>query len=446
MRRRRVELVCAALLFVVASMPAVAGSWFVSTAGNDLWPGTIDSAFATIPRAVTAAVAGDTIYVRGGTYAYAATITLSKSGTSGNRYYLFAYGGERALLDFSAMAVSSSNRGIRVSGSWWHIRGLDIYKAGDNGMHVSGSNNIIEFCSFFENNDTGLQLSGGASNNQVINCDAYYNADPGQGNADGFAPKLDVGTGNAFYGCRSWQNSDDGFDGYLRPSDGVMTTYENCWCFKNGYLKNGTASVGNGNGFKMGGSDLADLRHRVVMKNCVAFDNRVKGFDQNNNRGSMTLYNCTAYRNGTNYSISGALAVGETLKVVNCDVLGSYGTLGSFAVQATNSWMSPFVVTADDYLTTDTAGVRGPRKADGSLPDVPFMHLAAGSDLVDGGTDVGLPYNGTAPDLGAFERGTGAVFHMITAAAGAHGSVVPSGIVAVVEGTDKLFTFGADTG
>jgi hypothetical protein len=35
----------------------------------------------------------------------------------------------------------------------------------------------------------------------------------------------------------------------------VLTTFENCWCFKNGYLKDGSASIGNGNGFKMGGSD-----------------------------------------------------------------------------------------------------------------------------------------------------------------------------------------------
>jgi hypothetical protein len=65
--------------------------------------------------------------------------------------------------------------------------------------------------------------------------------------------------------------------------------------------------------------------------------------------------------------------------------------------------MAPFTVTNGDFVSIDTAGVRGPRKADGSLPDVDFMHLAQGSDLIDGGTDVGLPYIGTAPDLGYAE-------------------------------------------
>lgn len=380
-----------------------AGIYYVAPNGSDANPGTIDSAFATILKAISVSSAGDTIYVRGGRYTLTTTINISRLGTSTNLYHLYSYPGERPLLDFSAMPVSSSNRGIKLSGSYWHIRGIDIYRAGDNGMFISGANNIVEFCSFSENFDTGLQLGNGASNNQVINCDSFFNADTTEGNADGFSPKLDVGTGNYFYGCRSWQNSDDGWDGYMRGANGVTTTIENCWCFNNGYLKDGSPSHGNGNGYKMGGSDSANLEHNMILKQCLAFDNRVKGFDQNNNRGSMTLLNCTGYRNGTNYSISQTLDSGKTLTVMNCVALGAYGSLASFAIQATNSWMSPFVVDATDFVSIDTTGVRGPRNPDGSLPTVPFMHLARGSDLIDGGTDVGIPFNGNGPDLGCFE-------------------------------------------
>ena len=45
------------------------------------------------------------------------------------------------------------------------------------------------------------------------------------------------------------------------------------------------------------------------------------------------------------------------------------------------------------------------RQADGSLPVLPFLRLAAGSDLIDKGTDLGFAFNGRAPDLGAFESG-----------------------------------------
>jgi hypothetical protein len=49
--------------------------------------------------------------------------------------------------------------------------------------------------------------------------------------------------------------------------------------------------------------------------------------------------------------------------------------------------------------------VDGPRKSDGSLPDIDFLKLAPTSDLINKGVEVGLPYNGSAPDMGAFETG-----------------------------------------
>ncbi len=379
---------------------------YVAVNGLDINSGTIDAPFKTISKAVSVIAANDTIFVRGGTYTLTTTISISKKGSASVHYSLLAYPGERPLLDFSGMAFSSSNRAFNFSGWYWTVRGLDIKGAGDNGMNLSGSYNSIENCTFFENRDTGLQLSGGASNNAIINCDSYYNADPGNGNADGFAPKLDVGSNNSFFGCRAWQNSDDGWDGYMRGANDVTTTYEQCWVFKNGYLKDGSASSGNGNGFKMGGGDTSNISnwaHNVVMKNCLAFQNRVKGFDQNNNAGSMLLLNCTGYANGTNYSVIRDLKPGKTFIIKNCVSLGSYGSLGTFAQQEKNSWAAPFDVTGDDFVSIDPAAAYGPRKADGSLPDIAFMHLKSGSDLIDAGVNVGIPFSGAAPDLGAFE-------------------------------------------
>ena len=411
---------CLALLVGQLIAPAIfAKTIYVSTTGLDSNTGTISLPYLTITYAVSKSVAGDTIYVRGGTYTLTTTISISKNGTSSNKYYLLAYTNERPLLDFSGMTESSGNRGFNFSGSYWYVKGLDIKGAGDNGMNMSGSNNTLEYCSFSYNRDSGLQLGGGASNNRIINCDSYFNRDAGEGNADGFAVKLDVGTGNYYYGCRSWQNSDDGWDGYLRPSDDITTTLENCWCFMNGYRADNSASTGNGNGFKLGGSDLKTLRHNFILKNCLSFDNRVKGFDQNNNLGSMTLLNCTAYRNGTNYSFYLTLdtANGKVLTLKNCVALGSYGSITIPSVQQTNGWMSPFTTTIADFQSTDTTGIRGPRNSDGSLPTTTFMHLATGSDLIDAGTNVGIAYNGTAPDLGAFETGTAASLPTLTTTA-----------------------------
>jgi hypothetical protein len=395
-------------LLVFAICWGHASTFYVSPAGNDSSAGTLDSPWFTVARvaglASTEFKPGDTILVRGGTYVHTTTTTISKSGTEASRYYLLNFPGERPTFDFSTQAVSSSNRGFNHKGSYWHIRGIDFKGAGDNGMNVSGSYNTIEFCSFFGNYDTGLQLSGGAAYNRIINCDSYDNADLTQRNADGFAPKLDVGTGNYFYGCRAWQNSDDGWDGYMRGADDVTTTLESCWCFSNGYLSDGSVSNGNGNGYKTGGSDDKRLKHNAILRNCLAFDNLVKGFDQNNNRGSITILNCTAYRNGTNYGIGDTLASGKVLTLTNCVALGPFGSLHPSAVQQTNSWLAPFSpVTPTDFISIDTAGMRAPRKPDGRLPDITFLVPAPGSQCINAGTDVGLPYNGNAPDLGFFE-------------------------------------------
>ena len=401
---------CSILLLLI-SPPSLLSQWYVAPDGSDTNSGTIDQPFATIPKAIGVAVPGDTIYLRGGAYAIANTITISavKNGSESQRFALVAYPGERPLLDFSSSA--SGRKGISLSASYWHIKGFEVYGAGDNGLEInSGSNNIVEECSFYENRDSGVQLSNGAANNRIINCDSYYNADPPDyGDADGFAPKLAVGSGNYFYGCRAWGNCDDGWDGYMRGANDVTTTLENCWTWGNGYLKDGTnpGSQANGNGFKMGGGDNSNsqqLMHHFVLINCLAFNNKSKGFDQNNNVGSMTLLNCSGHNNQVaNYRVLRTLNPGQSLAVKNCVSLTGRVELGSFAIQEANSWMSPFDVTADDFLSIDPALASAPRKADGSLPDIDFMHLAPGSDLVDAGIDLGFPFSGTAPDLGAFE-------------------------------------------
>jgi hypothetical protein len=389
-----------------------ATTYYVSPTGNDANAGTFEAPFKSLKKALGKSTMTE-IIIRGGTYYLTgdSTVSFNKSGTALAPLQVVNYPGERPVFDCSGL--NATEKGFAVKLNYWYIRGIDIKKARDNGMHITGSFNVVEFCTFSENEDSGLQLSAGASNNTIINCDSYFNKDATSENADGFACKLDVGTGNSFKGCRAWQNSDDGWDGYMRPSDNVSTTLDSCWAFRNGYLKSGAQSGvnGDGNGFKMGGSDApSTLRHNMTLTHCVAFNNRKRGFDQNNNKGSMTLYNNTAFSNNAgNYIMnSNTLAAGSVMTVKNCiafTAAGAPGTLSfvSGAVVENNSWQSPFSTANADFISLDSVGARGPRKADGSLPDINFMHLAAGSDLINGGQNVGLVFSGTAPDLGAFE-------------------------------------------
>jgi hypothetical protein len=83
-----------------------------------------------------------------------------------------------------------------------------------------------------------------------------------------------------------------------------------------------------------------------------------------------------------------------------------------------NTWNLKLDLTEDDFVSLDDpsmtvtgkdlstiAGILGPRNADGSLPDVGFLKLKKGSRAIDRGEDLGFPFVGEAPDLGAFEYG-----------------------------------------
>ncbi len=366
--------------------------------------GTLDEP-TTLADAVARVEAGQTIYLRGGTYALGSTVGLSQSGSDGSPLELRAYplDADRPRLDFSSMAEGSSNRGVSLSGDHWHLYGLDLVGAGDNCMFVSGSNNVVEFSTFSECADTGLQLGNGAAHNLVLNCDSYFNADSSLENADGFAAKLDVGTGNRFVGCRAWNNLDDGWDGYLRPADGVTTTYEDCWAIDNGKLRDGTVGAGDGNGFKTGGSDDKDLSHHAVYERCISAGNVHDGFDHNSNRGSVTLLNCAAHGNGSNINFS-STNIAASLTIKNTISLGSNGGLTATSTDITNnSWQGGLSATDGDFVSVDAALLKSPRKSDGSLPEIDTLRLVSGSDLRNAGVDVGLPYRGSAPDLGPFE-------------------------------------------
>ena len=409
--------------------------YHVSPIGNDATgDGSEQNPFYSLDHVVTLVVAGDTIYMKGGTYNYSKRVNIGIVGQeNGGTIALFAEPGTRALLDFSAMPFNSNNQGIRLTGSYWHLYGLDIKGAGDNGLLIErnkpvGGNyldvinrsheahhNIIENCSFFENQDTGLQLKNLASYNRIINCDSYFNADPDNGDADGFAPKLTVGTGNYFYGCRAWNNSDDGWDGLLTATengfpDDITTTLENCWAFNNGYLKDNRVGKGNGNGFKLGGNYQ---RHNMIVKRCLGFNNLVKSFDQNHNTGDMILINCSGFsplngsKNQYSYRLDESVAKGKQIKLVNCVAVtdGKDASSTKYAQVRLSGEIQvscDFATTPSDYQSIDPTNATMPRNADGSLPDISFMTIASGnSRLIDAGTIYeGINYNGSAPDLG----------------------------------------------
>ncbi|MDF3142520.1 MULTISPECIES: CBM35 domain-containing protein [unclassified Streptomyces] len=282
------------------STPAPTGPvLYVAPNGTDGAAGT-ESAPTTLTSAIGRISAGGTIYMRGGTYTYSSTVTIpaGTNGTSSARTKLSAYPGERPVLNFSAQSESSSNRGLQVMGSYWHVNGIVVERAGDNGIYVGGSNNVIERTVTRFNRDTGLQLGRIASttpkeqwpsNNLILSAESHDNADSDGEDADGFAAKLTTGTGNVFRYAVAHNNIDDGWDLYTKSDTGAIgpVTIEDSLAYNNGTLSDGSqAGNGDRNGYKLGGEDIP-VNH--VIKRSIAYKNGKHGFTYNSNPGTMTV-------------------------------------------------------------------------------------------------------------------------------------------------------------
>jgi hypothetical protein len=289
-----------------ADWTAQSGDIWISPSGNDSSDGSKMSPKKNLSAAISAWSSGKTIWVMPGTYAVGAPISLSTKATSSGELRISGVsGGAKPVFDFSSEPRATNNdgqRGFQISGSYVHLRYLEVAKASDNCVYVTGSNNTLEWLSVHECQDTGVQLSSGASSNKVLNVDSYLNADPTGENADGFAPKLSIGQDNYFCGTRSYQNADDGYDCWS-SGDSSPVTFEYCWAF--GQPGPTATANGDGNGFKLGSpASLAsggNAPHKLI--NCFAFENRSTGFTANgNSSGKITCTNCGVWGNGTAWS------------------------------------------------------------------------------------------------------------------------------------------------
>ena len=417
------------ILLTLSSFISFSATYYVATTGSDSNAGTIASPWATWQKGFETIVAGDILYIRGGTYAtsgfqyssYWNGVRVSnRDGNVTDTIKVFAYQNEIPILDCATMSTTrdGTHFGILMDGcDYWHIKGLTVKNCQDyfngsvygisNGWNISGSTHVrIEKCTVTSCGD-GFVTGNTDDYIYFINCDSYKNFDRNDngGYADGFQSNTNPGTHIFYIGCRAWQNSDDGYDQF--GADGYITV-DRCWAFRNGHH----VTDGNGMGFKFGVADgVKESGVQRIITNNLAFDNDVHGFDESADVAAvmdMHIYNNTAFRNASRgfsfYQTSGSGIVTLINNVILSNV--SSNNLRASVVQTTNSWQNGITATSADFISIDTTGVSGSRQTNGDMPNLNFLKLASGSNLIDAGTDVDISYNGSAPDLGAFEYST----------------------------------------
>ena len=299
-----------------------------------------------------------------------------------------------------------------------------------------------------------------------INCDTYNLCDTLTDNignaADGWKTIHYKGNYVSWEGCRAWNYSDDGWD--PTQVDGAQRVFRNCWAMAGDKYLN-IDPEGDGaerNGFKNSGFEYDEIFPpdfpTVIMENCVAAF-CANGFGELFYTTNGLYYNNTAYRCEIGFWGGDATKEHPRTSVYRNNIvykstaldpgLGEpyeVSLLGDAYPESHNTWDwspgYPYFVITDTVTVTDDDFVElgqdaiysqltAPRKPDGSLPDITVFHLVPESDLVDAGIDVGLPFNGPAPDIGAFESGSqsgnGNRYPAITITAPSNGDIFTAG-------------------
>jgi parallel beta-helix repeat protein len=383
----------------------IGGDHYVATWGSDAAAGTFDAPWKTWYKAWQTAVAGDTIYIRGGIY----YITGNEDGgwadnidgTATNPIKIFAYPGETPILDENGVTYNSNNNYCVYMHNcdYWYIKGLHVRGAPGTATYYGygfylrdGKNSTFENLVAYGNEGPGISCGWSDSdNNTLINCDSYDNYDIYQNgeNANGIEVNYcAAGTTHRIIGCRAWNNSDDGIE--MWQSDGIIRA-ENCWSFNNG---RGTA--GDGDGIKLGSTN--DMGSTVVryLNNCIVSTNRQNGLSQNSADATMELYNNFVYGN---LDEGAWLSQYDHATIVRNNIVYDNGgdyeiALNAQAIHDHNDWDNiPSVTLTDaDFVSLDTMQLSRSRKPDGSLPDIQFGRLVQGSDLLTQGV-IGLESN-----------------------------------------------------
>ena len=422
--------------------PTVSGvTYYVSPSGDDASSGTITDPWATIQHAAGVLVAGDTLFIRGGTYTE--NIEVAGSGDAANGCIVFsAYAGEQPIIDGTG---NDAENGLIVSGkSYVKLLGLEIRNWDGNAVWIEYCDHIeISDCEvhhafygigLFATHDFelsrvtihhfdlyGFDASAEGSNvcyNGVLNdCIAHTGIDREQ-NVDGFA----LGHGDQHDFTLNRCTTHDVFDGFDSGAENTDVTFNRCLAYDNWNT-----------GFKL----WADTQ----VTNCVSYHNGETNveLDWSGTPKTATLRNCTFVDAGTfNVWVEDS---GDTLNMYNCIVAGGDNIGLAFEQTGVAQYQGDYNVLHNDNaeraivvgyedefsLSQVAAGqwtAYGGQDAHSLVVTDALtlfhsagagdLHLCSGSAAIDSGIAQGAPqedYDGTARpqgagyDIGAYEYG-----------------------------------------
>lgn len=331
---------------------------------GDLWvdpklptngTGTEASPFNSLSSALSAVQDGQRIIVRSGTIAPNLRFNRSTNWTTGIE--IFAYGNERPVLDCVNLGTGSAGRILNLYGRREHWKGFEVIngKPTEPAILLSGPATEYTIEDFRIHDCIGDAIMIGnfsgenAGGNLIMDTWAYRLGDGvsvGTNTGDAYTVTASVGSvtrDNVFVRCLGANGPDDNYDLFR----GRGTRLIDCVSIGAGYYWNGTPgseSMGDGAGFKMGGSD-SDAGNNYAI-GCISIDSRSNGFAHNEalnttqSNPNIFFQRCTSYGSGLNGYDLGGDGANHLNRAEDCisfnDVSPRY--IGANATESNNTW------------------------------------------------------------------------------------------------------------
>jgi hypothetical protein len=420
MRKRNhkhIVLVALCALFFIGAVTVQAATYYVATTGNDSYPGTQSQPFRTIKKGVSALRAGDTLYIRGGTYPEAidSNAQALPTGTSwSNAPLISAYPGETVTLRPTGCVILSLAHD--------YIQYLIFKNLIIDGASLEVSTTVCEDVSFgsvgsainhvrfdtleIKNSPrNGMALRG--SDHEFINLHVHHNGmgaqqvgyGPGANGIYGVSTRTLFRGGsyhdNLCYGIREFNSG----TGYLANYNVV----ENAAFFNNGRGKafSGASTCGSGGGGIILGDQHNIARNNILYNNL----NALTAANGGNGVGTdIQFLNNTVYGNTTAFTLGQNLtAILLANHIIHGNSVDFYNPFNGTLTVQTNLCSSSGMLCS---LVGNPTFVN---------PAGNNYQLQSGSPAIDAGTSLSLvtsdfkgvarPQGGTY-DIGAYE-GTG---------------------------------------
>lgn len=399
------------LILLLLAAPLMAGTYYIAPGGNDANNGTINAPWRTITSAIRVAKGGDVLYLRGGTYTEDEVWIRSDEGLGGSKdrfLTISAYPGETPIF-------TSSNRPFLIDANWVRVQGLDFRNGKE--MAIVSWHGIRRHVELINNRFSGTASWAPieASGDSLLIEGNTIKLEGNTVGTQGHGIYLSRGSHNIIRG-----NTISGMVGY-----GIHV-------FDQRRSEDGPNATIRLSGILLEGNTIFDSQERagiIVSTQDIA---RADSIVIRNN----TLYHHAGSGIVIQASVTNVRIYNNTIYSVNTDHIGWTGSDGIYIGANENGTPNRIVIRNNIIVPVDAEGghIRNeggtnlsvdhnlywslpanlvdvedthPVKADPLFvaPQTGDFTLQKSSPAIDAGVQVGLPFSGPAPDLGAHEYG-----------------------------------------